>query len=104
MLNVPLLLWGPGTIPSGRTVTKRVQSIDVMPTLLDLSRLPAPEEIQGQSLLPLLVERQAPNRLGWRERPAFAQAPIMRSRDRPQGPRKRILCHDRGRVEAHQKR
>ena len=67
------------------SVAQRIQSIDVMPTLLELSRLPAPEEIQGQSLLPLLVEGQPPTGLGWRERPVFAQAPILRSVLDPKG-------------------
>jgi uncharacterized sulfatase len=49
-----------------------VQNIDLMPTLLDLSRLPVPERAQGQSLLPLLAEADPPS-LGWTARPAFAE-------------------------------
>ena len=54
LVNVPLLLWWPGGVPAGTTVDETVRSIDLMPTLLALSGLPAPEEIQGQSLLPLM--------------------------------------------------
>ena len=54
LVNVPLLLWWPGVVPAGLTVDDTVRSIDLMPTLLALSGLSAPEGIQGQSLLPLM--------------------------------------------------
>ena len=54
LVNVPLLLWWPGVVPAGLTVEETVRSIDLMPTLLALSGLSAPEGIQGQSLLPLM--------------------------------------------------
>ncbi len=73
MLNVPFFLWWPGAVPAGLRVDEMVESIDLMPTLLELSRLPVPEEVQGQSLLPLLVEGTRPGELGWRSRPAFAE-------------------------------
>jgi arylsulfatase A-like enzyme len=52
-------------------VETTVQTIDLMPTLLDLSRIGVPEIAQGQSLLPLL-STSAPE-LGWQPRPAFAE-------------------------------
>ena len=54
LVNAPLLLWWPKGVPAGRTVDETVRSIDLMPTLLALSGLSAPDEIQGQSLLPLI--------------------------------------------------
>ncbi len=72
MLNVPLMLWWPGGVPSGLELEPTVQSIDLMPTLLELSRLPVPERAQGQSLLPLLAAADAAS-LGWKPRPAFAE-------------------------------
>jgi len=72
MLNVPLMLWWPGRLPAGVEVEPTVQTIDLMPTLLELSRLPVPERVQGQSLLPLLSKGQA-QALGWISRPAFAE-------------------------------
>ena len=54
LVNVPLLLWWPGVVPADRAVDDTVRSIDLMPTLLALSGLAAPEGIQGQSLLPLM--------------------------------------------------
>ncbi len=52
--NVPLILWRPGTIPAGKVVEQTVQAIDLMPTLLEMSRLQVPATAQGHSLLPLL--------------------------------------------------
>ena len=58
--NVPARFWGPGSVPAGRVVDETVQTIDVMPTLLEMSGLPVPDAAQGHSLLPLLVRRAAP--------------------------------------------
>jgi arylsulfatase A-like enzyme len=52
--NVPLILWRPGTVAAGAVVEQTVQAIDVMPTLLEMSRLHLPKSVQGHSLLPLL--------------------------------------------------
>jgi arylsulfatase A-like enzyme len=68
MTNVPLILWGPQRVPAGRVVEETVQSIDLAPTLLELSRLPVPETMQGQSLSPLLEDGGR-----WRRRPAISE-------------------------------
>jgi len=68
--NVPLFLWGPKWIRS-ETVDELVQSIDLMPTLLAVSELTSPEEVQGQNLLPLAGIDGA--RAHWKGRPAFVQ-------------------------------
>ena len=57
--NVPLILWGPGTVPSGIVVEPTTQMIDVMPTLLDLSGLAVPQGAQGRTLVPLLAASRA---------------------------------------------
>jgi arylsulfatase A-like enzyme len=46
-------MWNPKLLPAARRVAAPVQLIDVMPTVLDLLGLPAPNLIQGQSLKPL---------------------------------------------------
>jgi arylsulfatase A-like enzyme len=53
--NMPLVLWGPGVVPAGRAVEDTVQTVDLLPTLLELSRLPIPPGVQGHSLVPLLL-------------------------------------------------
>jgi len=54
VLRVPLLLWGSG-VPSGQRVDAIAAHLDLMPTILDLMRLPAPRSVQGWSLVPLLA-------------------------------------------------
>jgi arylsulfatase A-like enzyme len=56
VLDVPLLLSAPGRLPRGRTIDALVRSIDVAPTLLAVVGVPAPAEMRGESLLPLLDE------------------------------------------------
>jgi arylsulfatase len=54
MNNMPLVVWGPGVVPAGQTIEQTVQTVDLMPTLLELSRLPVPPAAQGHSLASLL--------------------------------------------------
>jgi arylsulfatase A-like enzyme len=51
-VRVPLILWGPG-LPRGARVGAGVSLVDVMPTVLDVLGLPAPEGLDGRSLRPL---------------------------------------------------
>jgi arylsulfatase A-like enzyme len=67
LTNMALIFWRPGSVPAGVRVERTVQTIDVMPTLLQLSALRVPEGAQGQSLVPLFSAG------GWRDRPAFSE-------------------------------
>lgn len=73
MTNVPLVLWGPGRVPAGKVLDETVQSIDLAPTLIDLSGLSIPETMQGQSLVPLLEAEGSDRPEGWRRRPAVSE-------------------------------
>ena len=70
MTNVPLILHWPAHLTAGKVVEETVQSIDLMPTLLELSLLSPPETAQGQSLVPLLGEGFPEP---WQSRPAFSE-------------------------------
>ncbi len=52
LTNIPLIVRQPGTVPQGVVVEETVQSIDILPTVLEMSGLPVPEEAQGRSLAP----------------------------------------------------
>ena len=88
LTNVPLVLRYPGVIPAGVSISETVRSIDLMPTLLELSHLAAPEGMAGQSLVPLLagagggssanqaaigVAQAAQSTGGWTQQPAFSE-------------------------------
>src|SRR5262245_14203684 len=61
-LRVPLVLALPGVVPAGRRVGQPVRSIDVLPTVLELLGVPAPGDVQGESLRPLYDGGAAPPR------------------------------------------
>ena len=67
--RVPLLMSWPGTIPEGVVVDQVVETVDIVPTLLELSRLEAPEPLQGRSLAPYLL----PGRGALEPRPAITE-------------------------------
>ncbi len=53
-VHVPLIVRVPGDAGPGRTVSSPVQSIDIVPTILDLAGLPPDPQAEGKSLRPLL--------------------------------------------------
>lgn len=57
--RVPFLLSLPGHLPQGLRVDPLVRGVDLMPTLLELSGLPVPVDLDGRSLIPLLTGRSS---------------------------------------------
>jgi arylsulfatase A-like enzyme len=53
VLKVPLVIAGPG-IPQGKVVSGQAGLIDIMPTVLDLLKVPCREKISGVSLLGII--------------------------------------------------
>lgn len=56
-IRVPLMISFPNTIPT-QTIDELTETIDVMPTLLELCGLPIPNDCHGQSLAPSLSGKQ----------------------------------------------
>jgi len=52
--RVPMILRYPSKVSSGVERDALVESVDVFPTLCDLSELPIPNTVQGRSMLPIL--------------------------------------------------
>lgn len=52
--RAPLIVAGPGVSAEGRSTSRVVEFLDVYPTVADLARLPAPVNLHGRSLTPLL--------------------------------------------------
>lgn len=55
--HVPLLIRLPGGV-GARSVDETIETIDLLPTLLDLTGVPVPRFVHGQSLVPLLAGRE----------------------------------------------
>lgn len=64
-LHVPLLIRLPDRRFSGRRYGQQVRLIDLAPTLLELARLRAPAGLDGASLVPLLEDREAAERIAF---------------------------------------
>lgn len=66
-IRVPMMVYDPRTAPSlgGMVQKEMVLNIDIPLTLLDLAGVDVPEQMQGRSLVPLLLESDQV--LGWRD-------------------------------------
>lgn len=55
-IRIPLMIKWPGHISPGTVQNSLVSMVDILPTLMDLAgeKAPAPESLDGQSLIPLL--------------------------------------------------
>ena len=62
--RVPLIIAAPGQAKEGAVAQTPVGLIDLYPTLTELCNVPAPENLQGQSLVPILKDPAKPGR-GW---------------------------------------
>lgn len=58
-LRVPLIVVSPGLKKTGQRVSQIVTLLDLMPTFLQSARLPVPDTVQGNSLLPFLKGERA---------------------------------------------
>lgn len=57
--SVPLIIHFPSQNLKAKKVDARVETVDIMPTLLQILGLPLPGEVQGKSLLPLILDRNS---------------------------------------------
>lgn len=57
-VRIPLILRFPENKLGGKTVREQVRSIDIMPTILNLIGDKAPEDVQGESLLSLILGKE----------------------------------------------
>ncbi len=64
--HIPMIVVWPARIAAGQRFSQPVSMIDMLPTIVDLAGLPAPEITQGQSLAPLLLRQE-----GWEPRPVI---------------------------------
>ena len=52
--HIPYIMWMPGKIPTSVRIKNQVSNVDILPTLVDFLQLEFREQIQGQSLYPLI--------------------------------------------------
>jgi arylsulfatase A-like enzyme len=54
VINVPMIWRAPGMARAGTVTDELVESVDIMPTVLEMCGVPAPPGVQGRSMAPLL--------------------------------------------------
>ncbi len=57
---IPLVIHAPGLVPATRRIREMVQSLDILPTVLDLLGIKCPSHAEGKSLVPLLRGSEEP--------------------------------------------
>jgi len=68
-VHAALIVRLPATGRAGRVVDQAVSHVDLLPTILDLAGLPAPENLHGRSLVPLMTGRRP-----GRDRPVYSES------------------------------
>ena len=75
-LHVPMIIKMAGTAQRGVVIDAQVRTTDILPTILSLTNIPAPPELNGESMVPLIKRAEAsdhdlfaetdyPLRFGW---------------------------------------
>ena len=78
-IQVPLVIKLPRGGGAGKRIESRVELVDVLPTILQAAGVEVPAEVQGESLLGLILMKTGTGEDSaaadsWRDRPAYAQA------------------------------
>lgn len=83
-LKVPLVIYDPSRRRAGQRISEQVRSIDILPTLLDLTGIEPPPGIDGVSLVPLMEGRALPEAAGlaWSYAPSTNFGIAIRERNR----------------------
>ena len=68
-IHAALIVRPPGGVRGGRVVDRTVSHVDLLPTILDLVGLKAPENVHGRSLAPLVAGQDVP----W-DRPVYSES------------------------------
>lgn len=79
-VHVPLITYFPGTGRQGTEVRDVVQSVDVMPTVLEYFHVPVPGNLRGQSLWPLIRGSLSPERVAFIEHAGHNQVALRSDR------------------------
>lgn len=78
-MEVPLVFYWPGRLPSGKVIAGQARLIDLAPTLLDLAGIPAQPQMQGVSLKAPMLEGQAVSLSAYSEDPFLRRDYALRS-------------------------
>ena len=66
-MHVPLIVKMPGRNSTGKLVEAQVRTTDILPTVVDLLRVPAPAHLDGESLKPYFDSSESKDRIAFGE-------------------------------------
>ncbi len=98
-VRVPLIIKYQDKFSGNKTLDELACSIDLLPTLLDLSGLPIPENIQGKSLVPLITNKATWREYAFSELGSSTQTSVITVRGKTE---KYVLFRKKGMVEYEQ--
>ncbi len=58
--RTPMLMRFPGSVKPGSVINQMVMNLDIAPTMLDAAGVTIPKDMQGQSMLPIIKNSNAP--------------------------------------------
>jgi arylsulfatase A-like enzyme len=61
-VRVPMIAYAPKLLPGGVVNPARVRNLDLAPTFLDVAHVPAPQQFEGKSILPVATGKAAPEK------------------------------------------
>lgn len=63
LLHIPFIMYAPGRLPAGEVVNTCCQSIDLYPTLVEMTGGKADETLPGRSMVPFVHSEEDPERM-----------------------------------------
>ena len=60
-MRVPLIIRAPDRIQGGKRISSLARTIDILPTALELLEVDPPDDLDGSSLIPLIVNDETPH-------------------------------------------
>jgi len=80
-LMIPLMIWGPDSLNSGKKVREQVRSVDIVPTVLDILNIEARDVLRGKTLLNLInLDKEKRKRVAYAEGIRIWQEPYFDER------------------------
>jgi iduronate 2-sulfatase len=83
-LRIPLIVRLPG-FTDGESTAALVETVDILPTLCELTGIPVPDQVEGTSFVPLLEDPKGPGKpavFGWCQRVRFSGQTVRTARYR----------------------
>lgn len=90
-IRIPLIFYSPRDLPRGRRISALVNIIDVLPTVLDFTKIGRNDSIQGTSLLPLIGGLKELGSPGYSEHSWYSFGELTRQEFRQQSIQERRL-------------